>query len=403
MGMKERGDTKRRIIELLKRCGELTQREIAKELGRSDSTIHHHLKELERDGVIIKGKKGYKLREDGREKNVLKLLAKCLREGKIHEDEQIRYIMENEKTFSNENDVKSFLRLLEQKGYVSKSFTGFALTPEGAGVINVCISCLEPIEENENIVVIYDLTSDDFGVWIKGYTIHQRCLSRKIEFPIGDVYFSKDSLCSYCGLPLSRELFMALCIPPTITVEDIIECLTPEEIIAIELGCIDKTRSLETFNDVRLFVTEVQLYLEKGQCSENEIRRLDRLDVRSELKSIARKFGLKFEIVEEIFERDDVKKRAAEIYKQVLLIEKKWEEKAEEAFNELLDPLGRAYTKTKAWWHITPKSIFRCEDLIDPFRDGREQTLVIKRDGKLFHPYCYRKYIEEKNLMEKDT
>ncbi len=67
MSMKERGDTKREIIELLKRRSELTQREIVKKLGHSDSTIYHHLKELEKDGVIMKGKKGYKLREDERE------------------------------------------------------------------------------------------------------------------------------------------------------------------------------------------------------------------------------------------------------------------------------------------------------------------------------------------------
>ncbi len=71
--------------------------------------------------------------------------------------------MEDEKTFSDENDVKSFLRLLGQKGYVPRSFTGFAPTPEGAGSINACISCLKPIEENENLAMIYDAISSNFG------------------------------------------------------------------------------------------------------------------------------------------------------------------------------------------------------------------------------------------------
>ena len=50
-----------------------------------------------------------------------------------------------------------------------------------------------------------------------------------------------------------------------------------------------------------------------------------------------------------------------------------------------------------------PKNTFSWEDLIDPFEDGREQTLVIRRDGKLFHPYCYRrdcKYVDPEVLKE---
>ncbi len=402
MCAKERSNTKQKIVELLKRNKELSQREIANKLGLTDSTIYYHLKELERDGVITRGKKGYRLREDEREKNVLKLLAKCLKEGINREDDQIRYIIENEKTFSNEKEVKSFLELLKRKGYIHRSFTRYELTSEGARIINVCTSCLEPIEENDNIVMIYDVIDSSFGeLWVVGYAIHQKCLSREIEAPVGEIYFSKNSLCSYCGLPLSRELFMELCIPPEITVEDVIESLTPEEIMAIELGGIDKKRPLETFNDVRLFVTEVRLFLEKGSSMTTE--KLSRLEtansVKSELESIARKFNTKTEIVEEIFHRDDVKKRAADIYRRVLLLNRKWKKELEEAFNQLLDPLGRIYTKTKAWWHITPKNIFKWEDLIDPFKDGREQTLVIKRDGKLFHPYCYGKYVEEKNLI----
>lgn len=45
-------ESRRRILELLRERGPMTLSDLARELGMSKSTVHHHLKELERAGLV---------------------------------------------------------------------------------------------------------------------------------------------------------------------------------------------------------------------------------------------------------------------------------------------------------------------------------------------------------------
>ncbi|MEM2083799.1 MAG: winged helix-turn-helix domain-containing protein [Nitrososphaerota archaeon] len=50
--------TRSKIIKILKRNNKLTIKEISKTISRSRTVIRRHLKNLEREGIIIKNKTG---------------------------------------------------------------------------------------------------------------------------------------------------------------------------------------------------------------------------------------------------------------------------------------------------------------------------------------------------------
>lgn len=375
-----------RILKVLEVYKQLPLSEIARRAQLAKSTVSYHLDKLVKEGLVEKTEDGqYKLAERNLGRDILKVMGNIAsNEGMVFID--VEYVIEKVKKsrIINQNEIEKAIDDLINRGLIRRFGSKIALTKDGAETLGLCVACLKPFEDGDRVLTIED--GDLFG-YPRSYKIHLRCLKSVIEEPVEYPYTlpRHESFCHFCGLPLNRERYLELCIP-RITPQDLKEALTPEELLALEEDPrIDKNRVLVSYRDIKLFVTE--LYLSIEGVSDNSASKIEDVGKDEDLNSIALRFEITYSVVEKYFEGGDIRKRSAEIYKKVVELEREYRKEANKAFDQLLDPIGKACNMINVWWHEEPSLNF--EDLIDPFRDITKQNLMIKYKGKFFHPYCY--------------
>ena len=385
MRLARKGDeTVKKILDFLMRRGEAGVTEIARAIGKDKSTVYHHLKKLEREGIVEKTEEGlYRVKFRGQQRIVLEALRKVIIEEAERNGEKIRGFISVEigKVIDKASEMgvsnaESVLDYLISAGYVEKDDDNTViLMPLGAAQLKVCPICLDDFKDEDEILRITEFT--EFGEIIR-YMIHLRCHRYAIEQPVFDEYSTDKeyAYCSYCGLPLERELFLELCIPK-ITPEDLIEHLTDEEIIAfgedphrfIVIDHTDEPVVLVTYEDVKEFVAGLYALIEEGIVSQEKVK--------------------------ELKEREDIKRRAAQLYKVVQKIKNEYIKKANDIFDQLLNPIGRACNIINTWWHRHHPLV---PVLVNPDREIYNQNLVIKTKEGYFHPYCYEQYKNKNKL-----
>lgn len=208
----------------------LREIDIANEVNLQRNLVHHHLKKLVEDKIVLRSEdKRYSINEERLESKwylsnkILDLLMskeyspKELEEKLGANEEEIFYSIS---LLENEGLIKEGEISLKKRGYIPRKgrttlvishFREATYTPTYLGYsrIGYCPVCRKEIGTDEKVVVISFKHSDSGTTSINPWVstkIHSKCISKSKAYEETYNELESSLVCSYCGLPLTPKI-----------------------------------------------------------------------------------------------------------------------------------------------------------------------------------------------------
>lgn len=425
--------------------GPLTLSEITKFSHLKKPTVHHHLQNLIKQGIVVydkkKGKYSVAINEDLK-KQILNCLRNEISFEQLKEDlikESKKEVTTNsplmllikDKEFKNKiNDLLEFLseeKLVTEvsdyilSGTVFKEEFRWTLTWKGSTRIGICHICKKAINSKLSSAIVQTIQTGDNhpAEIIDTLLIHPKCAILSNDRKASDVletYFISNDLCDYCGLPFSEKRLRELLKKDNYTdsFKLLYDLLSLEEIDAL-----NKERRLELIlNFKKQFGKEPPIEIFEGDMllKDKFIFKIDKenwknyrapksFDFLNEPKfSDLEKLGI---IIEKHTKRKFDNKRLKELFEEWRKYYSKQEERIDDLISSFFStPMAKIYPKI---WNSEPgpwNAIDKRPEYQDPEDDTSSLgfSFVIKdEEGNQYHEICHQQLHNLKSTIQQKS
>jgi len=416
-----------KIIGQMLYRGPLTLSEITKFSKLAKPTVHHHLKNLDKQGIVvydrIKGKYSIVINED-----LKKQILDCLRNERtieqLREDlikvskKEIKeksplMLLVKDKEFGNKlNDLLEFLfkegLVVEVSNYVLsgtkfKEEYRWALTWKGSTRIGICHICKKEINSKLSSVVVQTiLTGDGHPAEITDtLLIHPKCAILSNDNKVTEnleIYFQSNDLCDYCGLPFSEERLRKQLksenyvnsfelLYNLLSLEEI-DALSKErklELISSFKKQFDKEPPIETFKG-EILLKEKFSYHTGERWATYEVPKSFNFLTKPKFSDLE-KLG---KIIEKHTKRKFDNNRLKELFEEWSKYHKKQEKEIDDIISSIFTtPMAKIYPKM---WNLAPGPEPKPEEMSpEQMTSSLGFSFAIKdEEGNKYHEICYQ-------------